>query len=105
LSPTRAPRVAGSNWLPILKYILRRVLLGVVTMFVISVLVFLATEALPGDAAVAKLGRSATPAALSAFRAHYHLNQSVVSQYFVWLGELLRGNLRISLSTGQSSAS
>ena len=86
------------NFLPILKFVLRRVLLGVVIMFVISILVFLATEALPGDAAVAKLGRSATPTALAAFRAHYHLDQPLIEQYFSWLGDLLHGDLGISLS-------
>lgn len=99
LSPTRTLRFGGSSWLPILKFILRRILLGVATMFVISILVFLATEALPGDAAVAKLGRSATPEALAAFRAHYHLNEPVFSQYFLWLGQVLRGDFGISLST------
>jgi peptide/nickel transport system permease protein len=94
-------RRRGSS-LPILKFVLRRVALGVVIMFVISILVFLATEALPGDAAVAKLGRNATPVALAAFRAEYHLNEPVIQQYFAWLGRLLQGNLGVSLSASES---
>jgi peptide/nickel transport system permease protein len=91
--------------LPMLKFVARRILLGVVIMLVISVLVFVATEALPGDAAVAKLGRAATPEALAAFRAHYHLNEPIISQYFSWLGELLRGQLGVSLIAPESVAS
>jgi peptide/nickel transport system permease protein len=84
--------------LPILKFTFRRILLGVVIMFVVSLLVFVATQALPGDAAVAKLGRGATPVALAAFRAHFHLTEPVIEQYFSWLGDLLRGKLGVSLS-------
>jgi peptide/nickel transport system permease protein len=83
-----------------LKFVLRRVLLGVAIMFVISILVFAATQVLPGNAALVKLGRAATPAALAAFRARFHLNQPVVQQYFSWAHDLLSGNLGTSLSTG-----
>lgn len=85
--------------LPILKFVLRRALLGVVIMVVISILVFLATQALPGDAAVAKLGRSGTPEALAAFRKQYGLGQGVFQQYFTWLGNFVSGHLGISLTT------
>jgi peptide/nickel transport system permease protein len=87
---------------PIVKLVARRVGLGVLIMFVVSILVFLATQALPGDAAVAKLGRAATPAALAAFREHFHLNQSFISQYFSWLNDLLHGRLGVSLTTSES---
>jgi len=82
--------------------VLRRIVLGVVIMFVISILVFVATQALPGDAAVAKLGRAATPVALAAFRAHYHLSEPAIEQYFSWLGDLLQGKLGYSLSAPES---
>lgn len=88
--------------MPIVKLVARRIGLGVLIMFVVSILVFLATQALPGDAAVAKLGRAATPAALAAFREHFHLNQSFISQYFSWLNDLLHGRLGVSLTTSVS---
>jgi peptide/nickel transport system permease protein len=81
------------------KFVGRRVLLGVVIMFAITILVFVTTEALPGTAAVIKLGRAATPFAIQAFNAHYHLNDPLFTQYFLWLGDLLRGNLGASLIT------
>ena len=42
-------------------FVIRRVLLGLLTLFVVSVIVFAATQALPGDPAQAILGRNATP--------------------------------------------
>ena len=53
---------------PLLKIILRRVGLGILTLFLVSVLVFAATQALPGDTARAILGRSATPERLKELR-------------------------------------
>jgi len=50
-------------------FILRRVLLGLLVLVIVSVLVFAATQALPGDPARAILGRDATPTSLAALRA------------------------------------
>ena len=79
-------------------FILRRLLLGVVVLILVSVLVFLATQALPGDPARAILGRSATPASLAALRRQLHLNGSVFSQYWTWVTGLAHGNLGTSLA-------
>src|SRR5260370_8117781 len=77
---------------------LRRLLLGIVVLILVSVVVFLATQALPGDPARAILGRSATPASLAALRRHLHLDQPVIIQYLTWLTALLHGNLVKSLA-------
>ena len=79
-------------------FILRRLLLGILVLILVSVLVFLATQALPGDPARAILGRNATPASLAALRRQLHLNQSVFHQYWTWVIGLLHGNLGISLA-------
>jgi peptide/nickel transport system permease protein len=79
-------------------FILRRLLLGIVVLVLVSVLVFLATQALPGDPARAILGRSATPASLAALRAQLHLDQPVFSQYWTWVTGLVHGNLGTSLA-------
>jgi peptide/nickel transport system permease protein len=97
-----AAKTRPGSALPIVKFVGRRILLGVVIMFVISILVFVATEALPGSAAVAKLGKAATPAAVAAFKAHFHLNQPLIQQYFSWLGELLQGKFGYSLIAPES---
>jgi peptide/nickel transport system permease protein len=79
-------------------FILRRLLLGIVVLILVSVLVFLATQALPGDPARAILGRSATPASLAALRRQLHLDQPVLTQYWTWITGLLHGNLGTSLA-------
>jgi peptide/nickel transport system permease protein len=71
---------------PLLKIILRRLALGVLTLLLVSVLVFAATQALPGDTARAILGKSATPERLAALREQLGLNRPALAQYISWLG-------------------
>ena len=85
---------------PVLTLIARRVALGVVTLFIVSVVIFAATEALPGNAAQAILGHSATPAQLHSLEAQLHLNRSLVSQYGSWIGGVLTGDPGKSLANG-----
>jgi peptide/nickel transport system permease protein len=86
---------------PILDLLARRLAIGVVTLFVIAVLVFLATEVLPGNAAVAALGRNASPLALHQLEHRLGLDRSLISQFWGWLTGLLSGNLGTSLASGQ----
>jgi peptide/nickel transport system permease protein len=79
-------------------FVARRLLLGIVVLVMVSIVVFAATQALPGDPAQAILGRSATPASLAALRRRLHLDQPVLEQYWSWLSGLLRGNLGRSLA-------
>ena len=79
-------------------FIVRRLLLGILVLFLVSVVVFAATQALPGDPALAILGRSATPQSLAALRRQLHLDQPVLSQYWTWIVGLLHGNLGQSLA-------
>jgi peptide/nickel transport system permease protein len=83
------------------KFIARRVALGLLTLLLVSVVVFAATQALPSNAAQAILGRNATPARLAALTKQLHLNESVVTQYVHWLGDVLRGNFGTSAATQQ----
>jgi peptide/nickel transport system permease protein len=82
-------------------FILRRLLLGVVVLILVSILVFLATQALPGDPARAILGRNANPASLAALRRQLHLDRPVIDQYWTWVTGLLHGNLGTSLAAQQ----
>jgi peptide/nickel transport system permease protein len=83
------------------KLISRRLALGVLTLFLISLIVFAAVVALPGDAATAILGREATPDRIAALREQLHLNDSVVSQYLSWIGGVLTGSFGDSAATQQ----
>jgi peptide/nickel transport system permease protein len=81
-------------------FIVRRVLLGLLVLFLVSLLVFAATQAL-GDPARAILGRNATPASLAALRKQLNLDQSVVGQYLSWASGLLHFDLGNSLAAQQ----
>ncbi|MDO8212620.1 ABC transporter permease [Conexibacter sp. CPCC 206217] len=79
--------------------ILRRLALGLLTLWLVSLLVFGATLALPGDTATAILGRDATPARLTALRAQLDLDEPVVSRYVSWLKGMATGDLGESAAT------
>jgi peptide/nickel transport system permease protein len=79
----------------------RRLALGVLTLFLISLVVFAAVLALPGDAATAILGREATPERVAALRDQLNLNDSVVTQYLDWIGGVLTGSFGESAATQQ----
>jgi peptide/nickel transport system permease protein len=81
------------------RFIARRVVFGLLTLLLVSIVVFAATQALPGNAARAILGRDATPARLAALTQQLHLNRPVISQYFSWLGGVLGGNFGTSAAT------
>jgi peptide/nickel transport system permease protein len=95
------PHLPRADAHPIGHLVLRRLAAGILTLFVVSVVVFLATQVLPGNAAFAVLGRSANPARLHALERHLHLDRSVAEQYWLWLSGLLTGNLGTSLANGQ----
>ena len=82
-------------------FVVRRSLLGIVTLLLVSVVVFAATQALPGDAARAILGRNATPESLAALRHQLNLDQPVVTQYTRWLSRFVTGDLGQSLAAQQ----
>jgi peptide/nickel transport system permease protein len=84
------------------KFIAKRLALGLLTLFLVSVVVFLATQALPANAAEAILGKTATPAALKALSAKLHLNESVFSQYLHWLSGILHGDFGTSAATQEA---
>jgi peptide/nickel transport system permease protein len=85
--------------IPILKFIARRLLLGVGTLFLASLIIFLVTQALPSDPAGLILGREATPEALAALREQFGLNRPLFVQFFSWWGNLLTGDLGVSFSS------
>ncbi len=82
------------------KLIVRRLLLGAVTLLAISILVFIGTELLPGDVAQAVLGQSATEETVAALRAQLGLDRPAHIRYFDWLGSILSGNLGVALTNG-----
>jgi peptide/nickel transport system permease protein len=77
---------------PIAGFILRRVITGIATLFVVSILIFIATNILPGNAVSVILGRSAKPIVVHRLDAQLNLDHSVIARYFTWLGGAVHGN-------------
>ena len=84
--------------------VLKRVGLGILTLVVISVLIFVGVEALPGDLAEAVLGQNALPETVDAFRKELKLDLPPHVRYFSWLGGFLRGDFGNSLANGRPIA-
>ena len=81
-----------------LKLIVSRLGQGVITLFAVSVLIFVCTQILPGDVASVVLGQGATPEALAAFRKELGLNEPAYLRYFNWLWGAVRGDLGVSMT-------
>lgn len=82
----------------ILKIIAQRLVLGGVTLLVVSLVIFLAVNALPGDFAEAILGQGATPEAIEAIRRDLGLDRPLWERYLVWLARMLQGDLGVSFA-------
>lgn len=76
----------------------QRVFFAVVTLFVVSAFIFLGVELLPGDAAEAILGQTATPETLAVFRRELGLDFPPHTRYIAWLGRIFQGDFGISIS-------
>ncbi len=82
----------------VLKIILQRLLLGLVTLLVVSIVIFVAVNLLPGDFAELILGQAATPESVASIRRDLGLDQSMFTRYFSWLGGMLTGDLGTSFA-------
>jgi peptide/nickel transport system permease protein len=83
---------------PILRTVLERLALGLLTLFVVSIIIFSSLQFLPGDFATAVLGQSATPETVAAFRNELGLNEPAVTRYIQWVGGVLQGDFGTSFS-------
>ena len=83
---------------PLIRMVLMRLLWGLGTLLLVSVLIFAAVEMLPGDFAQAILGQSATPQAVARIRHDLGLDQPAASRYLSWLSGVLHGDFGYSLS-------
>ncbi|MEM8836937.1 MAG: ABC transporter permease [Pseudomonadota bacterium] len=85
----------------IIGLVVRRLGLGLLTLLVVSVLIFFAVELLPGDLAQAVLGQGATEENLRAMREQLGLDQPALVRYFQWLGGAVQGDFGVSLVSGE----
>jgi peptide/nickel transport system permease protein len=86
----------------VFEFVVRRIAISVVTLFVISLVVFTGVRMIPGDPARVMGGTDADPAGLEEIRNKYGLKDPVPVQYVRWLGLALRGDLGESIRTRES---
>tara|TARA_R110002124_G_scaffold131203_1_gene293364 strand:+ start:52755 stop:53699 length:945 start_codon:yes stop_codon:yes gene_type:complete len=84
-----------------LSFILRRVVIAIPTIILISIFVFTLQKLLPGDPVLAMAGEERDPQVLEFLREKYRLNDPIPVQYLTWIGNALTGDLGISLRTNQ----
>ena len=84
-----------------LELIARRCLLAIVTLLVVSAVVFAMVEVLPGDVASRILGRLATEENLAVLRAQLNLDVPPIQRYGQWLAGMLQGDFGVSLTTNR----
>jgi peptide/nickel transport system permease protein len=84
---------------PLVRFLVRRLAAAIVTLVVVSVLLFAGTNVLPGDVATAVLGRDSTQAGLAAIRRGLHLNRPAPERYWSWLSAFVRGDLGSSVAS------
>ena len=82
----------------VLRIILQRLALGLLTLVIVSIVIFAAVNSLPGDFAQAILGQAATPEAVAAIRTQIGLDDPPVTRYMLWLYGAVQGDLGISFS-------
>ncbi|MEM6465693.1 MAG: ABC transporter permease [Pseudomonadota bacterium] len=84
--------------------VLKRLGLGLVTLFVVSLIIFAAVELLPGDFAEEILGQGATPEEVAAIREELGLDRPPVTRYLDWLGSAVVGDFGVSFGNQRSVA-
>ncbi|MBR3636164.1 MAG: ABC transporter permease, partial [Lachnospiraceae bacterium] len=88
-----------------MRYIVKKILSCIITLFIVSLLVFVAFALIPGDPALSRLGTNATESALISLRHQMGLDQPMAVRYFKWLVGALRGDFGMSYSYSMSVTS
>ena len=82
-------------------FLIKRLLLAVPTVFLVTLIVFLMIRMIPGDPAMLILGDNNDPTALEALRTRLGLDQPLYVQYVIWIGDVLQGDLGRSIVNRQ----
>lgn len=81
--------------------ILRRILIAIPTLFLVSLFVFALQRALPGDPFLVIAGEERDPEVIARLREIYRLDDPIFVQFFAWLGQVVQGDFGRSLRTGE----
>lgn len=79
--------------------IIRRCLVVIPTLFLVSVIVFGMQKLLPGDPILALAGEDRDPQTIAYLQEKYRLNDPVITQYLSWLGRIVTGDFGVSIRT------
>jgi peptide/nickel transport system permease protein len=105
LARTHRSRRRFSKSHPVLGFLGRRLVGGAVTLLLCSIVIFFATNALPGDVASAVLGRNATPQRLAVLHERLDLDHPLPIRYIQWLSGAIHGDLgRSAVAVAENSA-
>ncbi len=81
-----------------MKYAVKKLCALIITLFIVSILAFLAFQIIPGDPTTKMLGTEATPEAVGSLRGQLGLDRPILLRYWNWLTNFLAGNMGISYS-------
>jgi peptide/nickel transport system permease protein len=81
-------------------YLIKRLIVLILTLFLVSIVIFVVMRIIPGDPAQIIMGLQATPEAVAALREELGLNRPLTVQYLSWMWELLRGDMGRSITYG-----
>jgi len=88
----------------VVRLVVGRIVTSLLTLLLVSIIIFAVLEVLPGDVASRILGRDATPESLAALRAQLHLNDPALERYLDWLGGIVRGDFGQALTSSRPVA-
>ncbi|AJP56577.1 peptide ABC transporter [Pandoraea vervacti] len=84
-----------------LRLVAHRALVAIPTLIIVSMMIFGLQKMLPGDPVLAMAGEDQNPQVIAALREKYHLDKPLPTQYALWIGSVLHGDLGNSLRTGE----
>ncbi len=85
----------------ILRMLATRILLSLLTLLLVSIIIFAIIEVLPGDVATRVLGRDATPEAVASLREKLNLNDPAIARYLNWLAGMVQGDFGNALTSSR----
>ena len=102
--PSLACAIDGQRQEPMTFYIVRRLTLLLPTIFLASVIIFVLMRSIPGDPASLQIGDESSRAQVDALKKQLGIDKPIYQQYFVWAGNVVRGDLGKSLRSRQPGA-
>jgi len=91
----------GTKNMSIPHMLIARIMLSLLTLLLVSIIIFAIIEVLPGDVATRILGRDATPEAIAMLRDRLNLNDPATVRYFSWLGGMVQGDFGNALTSSR----